>query len=175
MDWRRFTMVVVIWCATTGLVFADDHSDSGSMEVAANASLCSPTEVAIFACEVKRNVASICASTNLSATNGYIQYRFGTREKVTFEYPEKKTNPRRAFSPESTRGHHGGHDSLKFVIGSYTYIAAHDWSGNVDEHSVVVKRVGKAVRKLHCHDFRYGEPNLTGSIELLHHAGLNED
>lgn len=55
--------------------------------------LCSADEDAVFSCEAKRKVYEICASKNLSATSGYMQYRAGVNGKVEFIYPVQRVTP----------------------------------------------------------------------------------
>lgn len=50
--------------------------------------LCEPNEQEIWRCETKNNkMGVLCASKDLNATNGYLQYRFGVRNAVEFVFP----------------------------------------------------------------------------------------
>lgn len=54
-------------------------------------SLCAKNEKAFFSCMTKkRKLASVCGSSDLSKTGGYLVYRFGTSEKVELEFPKSK-------------------------------------------------------------------------------------
>lgn len=60
-------------------------------------SLCSPSEKVLFSCEIGRKVLSVCGSRDLDDTQGVMQYRFGTPDKLDLAYPEKPTHPSKAF------------------------------------------------------------------------------
>lgn len=62
-------------------------------------SLCQPTEQVIWSCSTTRNkIASVCASKNLTAEKGYVQYRFGTIGKIELELPSGKINSQNFFT-----------------------------------------------------------------------------
>ena len=61
--------------------------------MAAAAVFCSNDEETIFTCNTKRKTYEICASRDLSATSGYMQYRAGTHGKVEFVYPKQRMLP----------------------------------------------------------------------------------
>jgi hypothetical protein len=60
--------------------------------------LCRPDEQVLFSCPVKYKdrVVSLCAAKDLSATKGYLQYRFGTPDKVELQFPEARENSQKA-------------------------------------------------------------------------------
>lgn len=66
---------------------------------AQSTSLCSPEEKVIFSCKTEHGLVSLCASANLSASSGYLQYRSG-RDALTveFEYPKQKLHPTDLFA-----------------------------------------------------------------------------
>ena len=61
--------------------------------MAAPGTLCSADEEVIFSCKTKRKMYEICASKDLSATSGYMQYRAGSNGKVEFVYPSHPEAP----------------------------------------------------------------------------------
>ena len=63
------------------------------LSMAASETLCSADEEVIFSCKTKRKTFEICASRNLSATAGYMQYRAGSNVKVQFVYPSQRVPP----------------------------------------------------------------------------------
>jgi hypothetical protein len=61
--------------------------------VQAKRSLCSSLETVVFSCEVKnQRIVSVCASQTLSATTGYVQYRFGKPSKIEVAVPKTATD-----------------------------------------------------------------------------------
>jgi hypothetical protein len=61
--------------------------------LAAPLSLCSTDEETIFSCHTKRKTYEICASKDLSATSGYMQYRAGSNGKAEFVFPSQRLVP----------------------------------------------------------------------------------
>jgi hypothetical protein len=64
----------------------------------AAATLCQPDEQVLFSCAVKLKdrIVSLCAAKDLSATKGYLQYRFGTSGKIELQFPETRENSQKA-------------------------------------------------------------------------------
>lgn len=63
------------------------------LSMAASESLCSTDEEIIFTCKAKRKTFEICASRDLSAKAGYMQYRAGSNGNVQFVYPRQRVPP----------------------------------------------------------------------------------
>jgi len=55
-------------------------------------SQCSQDEQVLFSCTLKKTqkVISLCASKDLSANSGYLQYRFGPLKKIELAIPQDK-------------------------------------------------------------------------------------
>jgi len=53
----------------------------------------------IFSCAVKRpaKIVSVCASKDITAEKGYLQYRFGLPGKIELEYPKDRTGTQQKF------------------------------------------------------------------------------
>ncbi len=60
-------------------------------------SLCSKEENTVWSCQAGRKTYSLCASTNVTATEGYVQYRAGTKGKVSFNFPAPHQHPKGNF------------------------------------------------------------------------------
>src|SRR5262245_49102004 len=52
------------------------------------AGLCTETEFVVWSCAIGKKAYAACASNDLSASTGYIQYRASDNGKVTFRFPE---------------------------------------------------------------------------------------
>ena len=81
------------------------------------ASLCKTSERTVWSCDSKSKSFSLCSSTDLSATTGYLQYRSGTQSKIEFEYPATKKHPKGLF----LYGLLARGAALSFKNGQYTY------------------------------------------------------
>lgn len=61
-------------------------------------SLCAASEQTIWSCTTTRNkLASVCASKDLTADRGYVQYRFGILGKVELEFPAERKDSQKSF------------------------------------------------------------------------------
>ncbi len=59
--------------------------------------LCNPDEESVFDCDIGRKTLSVCTSKDLDDSKGWLQYRFGTNEKIDLSYPEVKAHPKKHF------------------------------------------------------------------------------
>jgi hypothetical protein len=50
---------------------------------------CVADEVPVFTCKIGEKIVSICASKILDENQGYLQYRFGRKNKIDLEIPPK--------------------------------------------------------------------------------------
>ena len=91
-------------------------------QCSASESLCGTTEVALFSCPTAYKLVSLCASRDLSQTSGYLQYRFGTKTKLDFQYPENKVHPYKKFIRSGIGYARGGEEHISFSNGSYMYV-----------------------------------------------------
>ncbi|MBU0656618.1 MAG: hypothetical protein KJ914_15970 [Gammaproteobacteria bacterium] len=92
--------------------------------------LCEAEEVAIFGCKSKDKMISLCASSDVSNTNGYMQYRFGTPDKIELTYPEKREPPAGNFL-RSFEGYSGGFsERVRFENGKVQYVVFEDMISN---------------------------------------------
>lgn len=79
-------------CTTVQAQPHDWKADLADRSARAKAqSLCVADEIPVFTCRIGKNIASICASKVLDESRGYLQYRFGTRNKVELDIPPKQT------------------------------------------------------------------------------------
>jgi hypothetical protein len=61
-------------------------------------SLCTGIEQTIWTCSTGKNkIASVCASKDLAADIGYVQYRFGMAEKIELEFPKERKDSAKKF------------------------------------------------------------------------------
>jgi hypothetical protein len=63
------------------------------------AHLCTGNEQVLWSCSAQKQVHSLCASADLSTSDGYLQYRAGTTTKAaTFSFPAKRVHPKGHFT-----------------------------------------------------------------------------
>src|SRR6478735_6945029 len=65
-------------------------------------SLCKAQEQSVFWCETRTRRFELCASANLSASGGYMQYRAGAQGKADFQFPDSASHPRGNFELRMT-------------------------------------------------------------------------
>ena len=83
--------------------------------------LCHTNETVVFSCATGTHFLSLCASPNLSKEAGYLQYRYGSKDKLELVYPTTPQPPTGLFVPfEQT--YSGGFGSfVQFKNNNYTY------------------------------------------------------
>ena len=109
-------------------------------------SLCSKTEKILFSCLVKPNykIVSLCASTQLTKIEGYLQYRFGTPAKVELEYPKQRADSQKAFEYNHYFRAQVDLTEISFSIDGYDYTLFDNYNGEekpaISEEGVTVTR-----------------------------------
>jgi hypothetical protein len=90
-----------------------------------DATLCTSQENIYFSCPLDGGkIVSVCASGNDKPSTGYVQYRYGTPEKVELIYPRKEVSPMGRFFVVNASEGSVNKDIIKFKNGKYTYIVA---------------------------------------------------
>ena len=94
-----------------------------SSTVIASESHCNTQEQIIFSCSIGTKVVSVCASKDLSATQGYVQYRFGVTSKPELLFPSSTQTivPRTNIQARTLMFAGGGGAYLRFINGNYNY------------------------------------------------------
>src|SRR5262245_1524391 len=84
---------------------------------------CTPEEKVIFSCAATNaKVISLCSSSPLTSSDGYLQYRFGPADRPELVYPATREHPSKNFQFGTLIYSGGGGEFLKFRNGEYTYI-----------------------------------------------------
>jgi len=93
--------------------------------------LCEKGERVIFSCPVKRpaKIVSLCASKDLAADRGYLQYRFGLPGKIELEFPKERTGTQQKF--QYTHYFRAQFDltEISFTNDGYEYEITDDYNG----------------------------------------------
>ena len=76
--------------------------------------LCLSDEKVAFTCNIKVRIASLCASTIVDPDKGNIQYRFGTRSNIEFQFPSVPSGQGREFHLSLATYGGGGETHIRF-------------------------------------------------------------
>lgn len=90
--------------------------------VALAESLCLPGEQIAFSCSIKTRIVSLCASTPFTKDTGNMQYRFGTRSNIEFQFPQTPSVQGQHFHLSSISYGGGGETHLSFTNAGFEYI-----------------------------------------------------
>lgn len=83
---------------------------------------CAPQEKVIFSCATANaKIISLCSSSTLTSSEGYLQYRFGPAGKPELVYPATKEHPSKHFQFGESNYSSGVGLYLKFKNSEYTY------------------------------------------------------
>jgi hypothetical protein len=114
--------------------------------------LCTTDEEPLFSCKVKTKTLSICASSDLSPTEGYLKYRFGlSQQQIELTYPDGTPHPDQYFRFYRDTEAKASTQQLSFTIGSSSYTvfverSTIDFNGS----GVFIKSNGKQTAYLSC-------------------------
>lgn len=129
-------------------------------------SLCLDNENTLWSCRAGAKHYSLCASKDLDASTGYLQYRAGRLPKWEFQFPGSQKHPKGYFKFGLMA--HGA--SLRFDNGGYAYDIVEDIKG---ETSILVRTpTGRRVSIVCADSTQTLTENTT--IDLLNSIGLGE-
>lgn len=80
--------------------------------------LCETHEITLWTCDAKKETYSLCSSREITEDSGYIQYRAGTSDAVSFSFPEDNRHPNGIFDYSLSLN---GDAGITFENGAYTY------------------------------------------------------
>ena len=83
---------------------------------------CANDETIIFNCSVGKKIVSVCASKNVSAASGYLQYRFGRKGSPELIYPENKLPPAANIQANTLTFAGGGGAYIRFKRDAFAYV-----------------------------------------------------
>lgn len=125
----------------------------------AQGSLCSKGELVAFSCAVGDKLVSLCASADLSKTAGYVQYRYGKKDKVDFVFPESRAHPRAYFRWGVNGYAGGGTDYFRFSNKGYDYVVYSGMGKGWEREGIVVEKNGKRLSSQVCKNAALGPDN----------------
>lgn len=121
-------------------------------------SLCAKAEHIIFSCLTKRaaatsskipaKIVSLCASSDLTKEQGYLQYRYGLPGKVELEFPSSRTATQQQFQYTHYMRYQVDLTEINFEIDGYQYQIFDDYNGEekprISTEGVSVTAPGKS-------------------------------
>ncbi|MEY3881179.1 MAG: hypothetical protein RIQ94_1975 [Pseudomonadota bacterium] len=140
----------------------------------ATESHCNAQEQVVFSCSTGTKLVSVCASKDLSATRGYLQYRFGVSSKPELLFPSSTQTilPRTNIQARTLMFAGGGGGYLRFINGHYNYIVysaiGQGWGA---KDGIAVEKDGKVMANLLCKEV----PVSILSEDFFGKAGLSND
>lgn len=131
------------------IFFANLHYVSAAPAVG---SLCFVDEAVVFSCRATDGkTISLCSSSTLTASEGYLQYRFGKIGGIPgFIYPKIPEHPWEHFLSGAVAYSGGSASYLKFSRGDYIYTVFTGIGEGWEKAGVVVNKMGKVYSYLPC-------------------------
>lgn len=130
---------------------------------------CDMDEITLWSCETTKNVYSLCSSTAVGLTSGYIQYRALSAGKVTFVYPAEKKPPLGYFTFHSSPS---GDASIEFKKNGYLYHLNDRLRGSSSILVDALNPSGKST-EIECGSNQTLQLNYT--LRLMHESGIWPD
>lgn len=114
-------------------------------------SLCAASERVLFSCGVREKTVAVCASSDLAAERGTLQYRFGTPAKLELALPAGGVDWRGVVHGGTLVFSGGGGAFLAFDRTPYRYVVysaiGRGWG---EKAGVAVERDGRRIASLPC-------------------------
>ena len=110
-------------------------------------SLCFVDEAVVFSCSsTKGKSISLCSSPELTASDGYIQYRYGVIGKIPeLIFPKIQEHPKEHFLSGTVPYSGGGAAYLKFSRGAYIYTVYTGIGKGWEKEGVIVNKSGEQI------------------------------
>ena len=147
---KKFVFAYLATLLLATHVLADEETAS---------SLCGADEHQYFSCRVHKSakIVSLCGNVDLSESGGsklfdeqdsaYLQYRFGSPEKIEMIYPKTKQDSFAKFGGGNIRTYFGALQEVEFSIGEYRYNVSSSSFAQNDERTDVKEFYGVKVTK----------------------------
>lgn len=133
---------------------------------------CLPTEQVVFRCELGAKRVAVCASADLAATGGQLQYRFGRPGAAELVHPAADADWRLVTTGNVLTFSGGGGAYLAFQRQTYRYVVftaiGQGWGQRA---GVVVERDGRRIAQLRC----TSAPESLIGPDLFERAGIAAD
>jgi len=115
-------------------------------------SLCFVDEAVVFSCSsTEGKTISLCSSSLLSESDGYLQYRYGVIGKIPeLVHPKRPEHPKEHFISGTVPFSGGGASYLKFSKGQYSYTVFTGIGKGWEKEGVIVKKSGNQIAAVAC-------------------------
>ena len=120
------------------------------------ATLCKTNEIDYFSCKTQAKVVSLCASKNLSSTDGYMQFRYGRRGNIELRFPPEDRHPKGLFTNTHENYTDGTEFGLHFNVGELTYTVYNTITfpgpsrDPANRHGLRIEKGDKFIREIEC-------------------------
>jgi hypothetical protein len=141
-------LVLILFAVLSGQAYAENNH-------------CTKEEKVVFSCTVGKKVVSVCASQNLSPSEGYMQYRFGKIGSPELLIPQLNEHPLKYVEVDAYQAASGSNGSMMFKNGEFEYTV--HWSSYLSdsqtsngssiwlsEAGLIVMRKGKSFANFKC-------------------------
>ena len=93
---------------------------------------CRANEQVFFNCKAANGkLISLCGSKQLSATKGYVQYRFGKVGSIELQFPEKLEGSQKEFRYDHYFRYRVDRSDITFKAAGYEYTVFDYWDGDM--------------------------------------------
>jgi len=123
---------------------------SAATVASASDTLCTNQEKIIFSCSTGKKIVSVCASKDLSASAGTLQYRFGKKGAVEATVPAAAAHPKKHTNGNNLMYSGGGGAYLRFIKGNYGYVVYTGIGKGWEKEGVAVEKGGKTISNMLC-------------------------
>lgn len=102
-------------------------------QAGAATTLCQQDEQVFFHCSMQgeRKMVSLCGSSQLTATEGYLQYRFGSAKNVELEFPRQRAESQKQFQYAHYLRYQVDRTEVSFKRAGYTYTLFDSYEGDI--------------------------------------------
>jgi len=124
------TLLLLLVVLTSGAIGGSLARPSAQPSRQTN-TLCAADERVIFSCALRQpaRIVSLCASKDLTNEKGYLQYRFGTPEKVELEFPKDRTKTQQQFEYSHYFRARVDMTEINFTVSGVSYSVFDDYNG----------------------------------------------
>jgi hypothetical protein len=133
---------------------------------AADTTLCQAREKVVWSCHAAKKTYSLCASADLSASKGYLQYRAGSADKLEFTFPATREHPAARF--QYAPAPHGGWLSFSNADISYTI-----YGDALRLPEISIEKDGAHLATVRCKD-ETGDLLSNATLDLFAETGLSK-
>lgn len=112
---------------------------------------CKPDETIVFSCPSGTRIISVCASKNLSQTDGYIEYRYGKFKALEINFPPLERRAQQYVQARRLMFAKGGGVYLRFNNAPFSYnVYSAFVGGEGPKEGVLVQKNDRDITRHQC-------------------------